>query len=487
MSKLIETTKQIEASLPVERLEQEGYKRDRREYEFIVTYPPISAMKPMSQRDIFFGTTRERDVNFYVHIPFCTGECTYCGRFERFPRQNRQTTDEYLTYLEKERDIMDTLPELQRMRVSTLYIGGGTPTYLSTGQLGRLTKFLTASLDAKKVAEFTVEGSPETITKEKLEVLLQNGVNRFSMGVQSFHNDTLEMCGRRHNAERARKSARLVREVGFRKFNIDLMSGLPYQTLERFEEDLNAAFDCGVSCVTIYPMYIRPGCKMAEFDDLVFPNQKDSLLMQIMAKEFFKERGWKEDPIHFFAPQGTTSNKLNMGKWGKGEEVLGLGVSTYQFMNNTQYHNLFDMQEYRARVLGGELPIWVGKKLEKEEQMTRFMVLGMKNGFVDVATFFSKFNSHPESIYPHTIQRLKDLGLIIDTTDEHEIVDELRRIELTNLGSLFSEEVAIQFFTDATRRAIGNRGYAGYSIAELPKFNGEDKKMPNQTFTLTKP
>ena len=460
MSKLIETAREIKANFGIEKLEQAGYKRNRKEYEFIVTYPSIPALSAVSQEKIFSGKPKEREVQFYVHIPFCTGTCTYCGRFETFPRQTVQVSDEYLKYLEKERSIIDAIPELQKMKVASLYIGGGTPTYLNVKQLDRLTKFLTATLDIQENAEFTVEGSPETIKQDKLEKLLENRVNRISMGVQSFHDDILKICGRRHNTERAKKAAHLIRKAGFTNFNIDLMSGLPYQSLERFEEDLKTAVDSGAACVTIYPLYIRPGCNMAEFDNSIFPNQEDSLLMQIMAKEFFKEIGYVECPVHFFALPGIVSQAQNINKWG-GAEAIGLGVSTYQFMNNTQYHNLFDMEKYKASIDSGELPIWIGKHLDTKEQMARLMVLGMKKGQVDKKVFSSKFGVNPEEVYPEIIEILKELGLI-------EITD--TEIRLTYLGELYSEEVAIQFFTEETRKAVGNKGYAGYSLAELPKL-----------------
>lgn len=172
--------------------------------------------------------------------------------------------------------------------------------------------------------------------------------------------------------------------------------------------------------------------------------------------------GFREDPVHFFASPEIISQYQNIRKW-EGAEAVGLGVSTYQFMNNTQYHNHFDMDRYQKAVDSGRLPIWVGKKLDKDEQMARTMVLGMKRGRVPIKPFKDRFGSKPHEVYPETMDKLQDLGLI-DIDDGG--------VKLTYKGTLFSEEVAIHFVTDSTRRAYERVGskYAGYFLAGLPDY-----------------
>jgi oxygen-independent coproporphyrinogen-3 oxidase len=463
MSKLIKRAKQIRNKLNLAKLNQSGIKRNREEYEFIVTYPAIPAMSRITQEDIFSGGEKERDVQFYTHLPFCTGVCTYCARFQKLPGQPQKAVDEYLSYLEKENEIMKSIPELKKMRVGSVYVGGGTPTYLTSTQLHKLTKFLTSNLDILEGAEFTVEGSPETIQRDKLEIMLANGVNRISMGVQSYQDNILRLCGRRHNSDRAKETSRLIRDVGFNNFNIDLILGLPSQSLKSLEEDLESAIDSGVTCVTTYPLYIRPGCGMAKFPRSIFPTEEETLLMGIMTKEFFIERGFKEDPVHFFASPGIISQAQNIRKW-EGKEGIGIGTSTYQFMNNTQYHNFFDLGGYKALIDSRKLPIWVGKRLDRDEQMARTMVLGMKRGKVNVKAFEERFRCRPEEIFPNILDNLQNLGLIEYENDG---------ISLSYKGELFSEEVAIQFFTENTKKAYEkvDSKYAGYSLAQLPDYS----------------
>ena len=460
MSKLVERARQIRSELDLSKLKERGLRRDRREYEFIVTYPAIAAMSPISQEDVFTGKPGDRTVHFYVHVPFCTGTCTYCGRFQKFPRQPLREVENYVGYLERELDILRAVPDSEDMKIASLYFGGGTPTYLNARLLKQLGG-LVSRLNVLEGAEFTVEMSPETVSKVKLEALSEIGVNRVSTGVQSFDNNILRACERRHDAERARKAAEMVRKAGFDNFNIDLILGLPGQTLEGWERDLRAAADCGVSCVTTYPLEVMPGCQIAGLRDSAFPSEEESLLMGIMAKEFFSDLGFREDPVHFFASSERATQGQNIRKW-EGEEWLGLGVSTYQFLNDVQFHNHFDRERYMAVIDSGRLPIWIGAKLDRNEQMARIMVLGMKRGKVNERSFEEKFGEKPEDVFPE-IKRLVNLSLVEVSDDE---------IKLTYSGSLFSEEVATCFFTDETRQAYERRGsrYGGHFLAGLPDY-----------------
>jgi len=215
MTRLIEKAREALGHFDIKKLEELGYKRDRKEYEFITTYPPQPALSPISQEDIFKRGARQREVQFYVHIPFCTGKCTYCNKYLTIANPQGANIGEYLDFLERERAIMDSIPELQRMRIGSLYVGGGTPTYLNEKELKRLTGFLVSQLDILEQAEFTVEASPETFTTGKAEVLLENRVNRLSIGIQSYNDDILNLCGRRHDGETAKLAPKLAAEAGF--------------------------------------------------------------------------------------------------------------------------------------------------------------------------------------------------------------------------------------------------------------------------------
>jgi len=466
MSRLIQKAEEIYSSLNIGKLEAQGFKRDVRTYEYIVTYPPVRALGEITQQEVC--TKPINDTQFYVHIPFCKGptSCTFCGRYEKFVDPSPEFVSEYLGYLERETEIMSKL--FGEFQVQTMYFGGGTPTYLEPEQLERLINSLNRTLAIQRGAEFTVEGHPRTITERKLEVLLYQGVNRFSLGVQDYHDDTLDVCKRRHTKKEAMQSTAMILKAGLINLNIDLMTGLPYQTLERFEENLRIFGDSGAVCTTIYPMYIRPGCEISGSDTSVLPTMKENILMQIMAKEFFKEKGWTEGPIHYYAALGIVTQRQNERKWS-GAENIGIGLSVYQFANNCQFHNTFNFDKYKRLIDQGKLPIGMGKVLDRREQMARSMVLGMKKGTLDIRAFYAKFGEHPESVYPETIQRLKDLGLVVNTTDEHEIVDKLGSLSLTFLAELFSEEIALKFYTEKTKQAIGQGGYCCYSIAELPQ------------------
>lgn len=460
-SDLIRRASEIYEKLDIERIAEAGIHRNIENYEFVTTYPPIRAHRPITQEDIFDGGNKARVVQFYIHIPFCTGKCAFCGRYLTISGASQEEVDNYINYLEKELELLISIPDLQSMRIGYMYIGGGTPTYLTSKQLSRLISKVRSSLSISDDSEFTVEGSPETVTEDKIKELLAGGVNRFSLGIQTYSDVVLKKSGRRHDSRKASETAKMVGQAGFNDFNIDLMTGLPLQSLESFEDSLQRSIDDGATSVTVYPLYVRPGCKMVGFDRRMFPTEKDSLMMQIMAKDFFEGRGFGGGPIHYFSRSKKECDAYQEAKW-KGAENLGLGVSTYQFFDNTQYHNHFVLDDYKGAIDSGRLPVWVGIRLDREEQIARSIVLKIKGGGeVNKEDFISQFGVSPEEMYPETIAWLVGLDLI-------ELTD--AGIKLTYTGELYSEEVAIQFYTKDTRRAIGSSGYVGYSVAELPNF-----------------
>ena len=456
MSDLIKTSKRIFDEIDFERLRKHGIYRDRKEYEFIVTYPAIAAHHVLSQDDIFSNLDKDREIQFYVHIPFCTGICSYCARFTKLKNQPHSTVKRYVDYLQKELDMMLSIPELSRMKVDTLYIGGGTPTYLTAKMLDKLTSMLVSELNIHQDAEFSVEGSPETIKQNKLDVLKKNRVNRISMGIQSYDDDVLKLCNRRHNSKTAKLVSDMIVSNKFENYNIDLILGLPLQSLDKWEYDLKTAASSGATSVTIASLSTTSYSDMIKLSDDLFPSAEDMVIMDIMAKELFSDLGYEQNPVHFFNAPGTKTQIQTINKW-KSFEMIGLGISTYQYMNNFQYHNHFDIKKYENAIDQGRLPIYMGIELEKEEQMARVMIFGMKRGRVDKVSFKNRFGVQPEEAFADVFESLYKLGLI--EIGENEI-------KLSYTGFLFSEEVATMFFSKKMKEIYGKtpHRYSGYSI-----------------------
>ena len=465
MDNLLQKANVIVEALDLDSVRNAGFERDPSVYEYIVTYPSAIAQKPIAQDEIF-KDTRINDVEFYVHIPFCTGACGPCARYDKFVNPDQKTIEMYLDLLEKELLILTNVPELSDLIVNSVYFGGGTPTYLTVNQLKRKYAAVNGNLNFKEGYEAIVECSPETLNEEKRDLMQAVGITGVSIGIQSFNNTVLEFMNRRYNFEEALKSISML-EGHFEDLNIDLMAGLPYQELQTFKSDLELAVDSGATRITVYPTYVRPGCAFHRYFDPrfplcrqedFFPTVKENLLMQIMAKEFLTSKGFVEGPIHYFTKQGASPLKSLNRRW-QGIPNIGIRVSTYQYAGNTQYHNFFDLKRYKAAIDAGKLPIWIGAKLDESEQIARAMIFGIKQGSVDLQSFQIKFKKSPLEIYPKILERLQKLKMIELNNNT---------IKLTYLGELFSEEIAIQFYSDAVKKAVGDKGYCCYSIQELP-------------------
>jgi coproporphyrinogen III oxidase-like Fe-S oxidoreductase len=199
----------------LDSLARQGFERNVKEYEFVVTYPTLPIMKRASQEDMFGkGNFPSKQIGFYIHIPFCNYICAYCARFVKFSRSPEKEIEKYLVSLKKEIGMLSE--RLPSSKITSIYFGGGTPTILNEQQLESLVSALKEKFEVVQGAEFTVEGSPETLSEKKLGALLELGVNRVSFGVQSFNDRLLKMCGRGHTAQQALDAFSMCRGAGFR-------------------------------------------------------------------------------------------------------------------------------------------------------------------------------------------------------------------------------------------------------------------------------
>lgn len=190
----------------------------------------------------------------YIHIPFCEHICHYCDFNKVFLKG--QPVDEYLDSLEKEMKL--TIEKYGQQELSTIFVGGGTPTSLSASQLERLCGMVNKELKLRPQQEYTFEANPGDLTEDKLKALYEGGVNRLSFGVQSFNNELLKRIGRTHKAEDVFSSIEAAKKIGFNNISVDLIYSLPGQTLEDFQETLKTAFTLDIQHYSGYSLIIEP-------------------------------------------------------------------------------------------------------------------------------------------------------------------------------------------------------------------------------------
>jgi len=433
-----------------DQLERNGLCRDHSDYRYVVTYPFKPLMKPLRGLDALGGYHPEEPLALYVHLPFCLSLCTFCSRFIKTTSVTQKQLTTYVDTLIEEMELlggtMDCKPEFD-----SVYFGGGTPSVLPDEEIIRLLEYVLGELEIGENAEVTWETSPETAIPDKISMLLDHGVNRISMGVQDFDDGILRGCNRLHTGKKAEEAMMMMGELGCRNLNIDLIHGLPGQTVEQREKTLAVAASLKPASVTDYPLYIHPGSKLAELSPASFPTPEERLLMQARAIDKFTGEGYRHRPIHWFTAQGI-SHRQQEGKF-QNQELLGIGMSTYSFVNGYQYFNRSELDGYVANINRGRIPVETGLRLTREQTAARHMIFGMKLGFVDKKAFAERYGKDMLDGYDKVVRNLSGLGLLRDTR---------KRLEVTPLGVLFNEETALRFIDDETRRMMDEKGVSRY-------------------------
>jgi oxygen-independent coproporphyrinogen-3 oxidase len=454
---LIGKSKEIFSQLNIKELQEAGIEREdikkSSHSHIIVTYPPYSALPPIDAKKIYFSNSKEsskREMAFYWHLPFCTGKCLYCP-YRTFAKQPTIVVDKYIDAIEKEIFLLLKSPILQNVELNSIYLGGGTPTYLSAQQLNRVFAIIRNNFNVKKNAEITVEAEPDTILaidgKEKLKTLHDNGVTRLSIGFQTFNDKTLKFIGRRHTSKQAIAAYRLAKKCGFKNINIDLITGLPDQTFEIWEDDLKQVMKLKPVSVTCYSFALKTTAGIWPFyqrEPERFPNKESVIIMHIMTAEFFKKYKYIQRPLRWFVKAPKYMYHQQLFKWEQIGEQLAVGLSSYSFVNDYQYFNNCVLTDYLDKIKNGDLPIERGSKLTNEDLMRRLIIFGLKSR-LDKKVFYSKFGKMPKDVFKETWKKLENLGLIEENKET---------IQLTYKGKLFADEVSKEFYSEKVKEII---------------------------------
>lgn len=318
----------------------------------------------------------------YVHIPFCHSKCFYCD-FASYPGQEA-LIPAYLSALEKELSLYS--PGC----FETLYIGGGTPSVLNAKQLEQLCNLLTrvaGPLD--KLAEVTCEANPESLTADKLSVLQSFGVKRLSLGLQSWHDDELKTLGRIHNRDSFLEAYHSAQQAGFENINIDLIAGLPGQTLERFLSGLSGVLSLRPAHISVYGLQIEEGTAFFERGILC-----DQPLMRRMLEEThwrLCEAGFEHYEISNFARPGLRA-RHNVRYWQNGEYV-GVGAAAASYVNGRRSQNTPNVQQYIDHIHQGLSAVVFSEQLEGKSKLGEALMLGLRqlDGYEPSAAMWRAF------------------------------------------------------------------------------------------------
>lgn len=364
------------------------------------------------------------ETSLYIHIPFCKQKCLYCD----FPSYSgkEKFMEEYIEALNKE-----ILNKAEKYIINSIFIGGGTPSYLKDSNLESLLITLN-KLNLKENLEFTIECNPGTLNREKLKLMKKYKINRISMGLQSTKNSILKEIGRIHSYEEFKNNYFLAREIGFNNINIDLMFGLPKQRLEDWKECLEEIGKLEPEHISAYSLIIEEGTKfynLCEQDKLELPEENQEREMYLAAKEILNNYGYHQYEISNFAKQGKECfhNKV----YWKCNEYLGLGVSASSFVHKRRIKNMDDIQEYIRKINNNESVIEEIHVNNIKDNMEEFMFMGLRmiEG-ISINEFKERFNKEINEVYGDVIEKNIKKELLICNSERLFLSE--KGIELSN-------------------------------------------------------
>ena len=287
----------------------------------------------------------------YIHVPFCARKCAYCD-FASWPGREgqwRQYCDTLMTEIRQWSGMTDFGLLRDRFQIQTVFFGGGTPTLLPSDYIREITDRSLAIADLAPDAEITIEGNPGTLTPDKLRAYRESGVNRLSLGAQSFDDGLLRSLGRIHSASQIVEAVRMAREAGFSNINLDLMYGLPGQSMDQWLDTLDRAVALGVAHISAYSLIVEDGTPMAERvarGEAEIPPDEAVNAMQRAAVERLAKADYGRYEISNFARPGFES-RHNLTYWRRGD-YLGLGCAAHSMLDDCRFSNPASLDEYLA-------------------------------------------------------------------------------------------------------------------------------------------
>jgi len=379
------------------------------------------------------------EFGLYIHIPFCPQKCFYCD-FNSYVLDQRVVGD-YLAALHSEIDAWGRRIQREHkspLAVQTVFFGGGTPTTLLSDRIGEILEQLKRWFPLERDAEITVEANPGTMDAEKFFGLKALGVNRLSMGIQSFDDHYLTELGRVHTASEAVEAYHAARVAGFDNLSFDLIFALPRQTLEHWQETLNQALKLSPEHISLYSLTIEEGTRFFELHRrgrLPLPDEETDARMYEYCLDILPEHGYEQYEVSNFARPGYRC-RHNQIYW-RNEPYLGFGAGAAGYWQGTRYLNHRPLKRYIADALQGRFPIASQECLPLEATMGETMLLGLRmmDG-VSRPTFRERFGIDPADRFAPAVRKLTDRGLL--DVDDH-------CIRLTRRGLLLADTVQAEF------------------------------------------
>lgn len=373
-------------------------------------------------------------LGIYIHIPFCKQKCLYCD-FISYPKKN-ELHKRYIHSLKKE--IENWILSNQNAEIETIYIGGGTPSYIDSKNIVDILNLLTKKELPHFCSQTTIEINPGTITRQKLEDYRNEGVNRISIGLQTTKDELLKGIGRIHTYQEFLEAYKLARDTGFNNINVDLMIGLPNQTIQDVKSSLEELINLrpsGPEHISVYSLIVEENTPMQKLIDegkLELPDEKLERNMYWYVKNFLELNGYNHYEISNFAKPGYES-KHNLDCWEQ-KEYRGFGVSAHSYINSKRFCNTSNLEKYIQNIEDGNFNanIILEEEQNKFDKMKEYMLIGLRKiAGVSISEFENKFNENPIMLFRNELSKLSEEKLIVIDGDIIKLSN--KGIDLANL------------------------------------------------------
>ena len=401
--------------------------------------------------------------SLYLHYPYCQYVCEFCHYpVLKFPKKINASSD-IINLLKKHYDLLlEKFPDLRDKEVSSFYLGGGTPSLLDSNDLDDLKKNIIDKIRFSKDAELTIESTPDSMSKDRIEKLINTGFNRISMGVQVLDDNALQKFKRDHNVEQALNIIKCLEQFDNVSKNIDLMYGLPGVSTEKFLKDVETIARTEVDTITLYRLRLGriDERKAAMYNDYKnskekYPSQVETSIQVMAARQILLESEFSEGPLGWFnkmEPHGVndkyesnvmtntsfniTSSKVYEDRWLSQKPMFGLGLSAYSYGKNWQYLNTNNLNDYGNKIDDGIIPFAEGISLNKLEIDLRHLAFLLRYGSeLKLSDCHKENTEHIKSIF----NDLESLNLATRENDSWQ---------LTELGAAFIDEIIDNYFQE---------------------------------------
>lgn len=382
-----------------------------------------------------------KSIGIYIHIPFCDSKCSYCD-FKSYAFNSElkdSKVNQYMEALHKEIEIYKD--ELSSYEITSIYFGGGTPSSIDPEHISKVLSHLKSTLDITPECEITLEVNPGTMDSRKIEIYKKAGVNRISLGLQTTNNTLLQLIGRKHDFETFLETYNAFVASGISNISLDLMFGLPGQTIEHLTDSLNKIIEINPNHVSVYALKLEEGTPMYlayEKGLIQLPDEEIERNMYHIIIEKLRKAGIEQYEISNFSKPGFES-RHNLTYW-ENKPYLGLGLSSHSKMNLVRFANNTSLSSYMRSLAAGLKPIIESDTINTDEDLFETIMLGLRlNKGISKSMISQKYNIDFDLKYNQVLDYLVKNELILNSFDT---------VQLTEKGMDLSNRVFVEFMDE---------------------------------------